>query len=152
QLGDPERDPALAQDVLHRLPEPEVDAERQRGHQLCKADLLVVIADAHRPNVGLQEEAASREEGVFASCPRGCPVRRFPEPTEQQTRQGGSSWPGHRRQHPPRWSTRDPSRLTPRSSTVATPSTTSPSATRWTWRRSWRPFPTDSARARTGAR
>ena len=34
QLGDPKGDQALAQDVLHRLAEAEIDAQRQRGHDL----------------------------------------------------------------------------------------------------------------------
>jgi hypothetical protein len=29
-VGQPQRDQALAQHVLHRLPEPQIDAERQR--------------------------------------------------------------------------------------------------------------------------
>jgi hypothetical protein len=33
-LGQSQRDQALPQDVLHRLPETEVYAERERGHQL----------------------------------------------------------------------------------------------------------------------
>ena len=33
-LRKPQRDQALPQDVLHRLPEAEVDAERERSHEL----------------------------------------------------------------------------------------------------------------------
>jgi hypothetical protein len=33
-LGQPQRDQALAEDVLHRLPEAEVDAQREGRHQL----------------------------------------------------------------------------------------------------------------------
>ena len=33
-LGEPQRDQALPQHVLHRLPEAEVDAERERGNEL----------------------------------------------------------------------------------------------------------------------
>ena len=35
-VGQPQRDQALAQDVLHRLPEPQIDAERQRRDQLSQ--------------------------------------------------------------------------------------------------------------------
>ena len=38
-LGEPQRDQALAQDVLHRLPEAEVDAERQRRDELRQPDV-----------------------------------------------------------------------------------------------------------------
>ena len=38
-LGEPQSDQALAQDVLHRLPEPEIHAECQRRHQLSQADM-----------------------------------------------------------------------------------------------------------------
>ena len=41
-LGQAQRDQALAQDVLHRLPEPEVDAERQRRHQLGEANVRAI--------------------------------------------------------------------------------------------------------------
>jgi hypothetical protein len=34
-LGEAQRDPALAQYVLHRLAEPEVDTQRQRTDELC---------------------------------------------------------------------------------------------------------------------
>ena len=37
-LRDPEGDEALAEHVLHRLPEPEIDAERQRGDELGQTD------------------------------------------------------------------------------------------------------------------
>src|SRR5689334_1513437 len=36
-LGEPQRDEALAEHVLHRLPEPEIDPERQRSDDLGKA-------------------------------------------------------------------------------------------------------------------
>ena len=38
-LSDPQRDQALPQDVLHGLPEAEVDAQRQRRDQLSEANL-----------------------------------------------------------------------------------------------------------------
>ena len=44
QLADPQRDAALAQHVLHRLAEAEVDPERQRGQQL---------GQPHRCRIGL---------------------------------------------------------------------------------------------------
>ena len=48
QLGHAQRDQALAQDVLHRLPEPEVDAERERRHELGEADVRA-IGLGHQP-------------------------------------------------------------------------------------------------------
>ena len=39
-LGHPQRDEALTEHVLHRLPEPEVDPERQRRHELGEAELM----------------------------------------------------------------------------------------------------------------
>src|SRR5262249_11982396 len=38
-VGEPQRDHALSQDVLHRLSEAEIDAERQRRNQLREPDL-----------------------------------------------------------------------------------------------------------------
>ena len=38
-LGQAQRDQALPQHVLHRLPEPEIDPERQRSHQLRETNL-----------------------------------------------------------------------------------------------------------------
>jgi hypothetical protein len=35
---EPERDQALTEHVLHRLPEPQIDAERQRRHELREAN------------------------------------------------------------------------------------------------------------------
>ena len=45
-LRDPQGDATLAQHMLHRLPEAESDAERQRGEHLRQADRLRVL-DAH---------------------------------------------------------------------------------------------------------
>jgi hypothetical protein len=42
RLGQPHGDQALAQDVLHRLVEAEVDAERERRHQLGEPDVCTV--------------------------------------------------------------------------------------------------------------
>ena len=53
-LGEPQRDQALAQHVLHRLPEAEVDPERQRRDELRQANLRTIGVAAHarrvRPN------------------------------------------------------------------------------------------------------
>jgi len=38
-LGQPQRDQALAQDVLHRLAHAQVGAERQDAEQFCQADV-----------------------------------------------------------------------------------------------------------------
>jgi hypothetical protein len=44
---------ALAQHVLHRLTEAEVDAERQCRHELGQADLRPVRIAAHRTQITL---------------------------------------------------------------------------------------------------
>jgi hypothetical protein len=41
-VGQPQRDEALAQHVLHRLPETEVDPERERGDQLRKPGVRAI--------------------------------------------------------------------------------------------------------------
>ena len=49
-LGQPQRDQALPQHVLHRLPEAEVYAERERGHQLRQPNLRAIdLAGLSRP-------------------------------------------------------------------------------------------------------
>ena len=47
-LSQPERDQALAQHVLHRLPEAEVDPERQRADELSQPHVRTVQIPAHR--------------------------------------------------------------------------------------------------------
>ena len=46
-LGDPQRDQALAQHVLHRLPEAEVDAERQRRDELGQPNARAIRIRMH---------------------------------------------------------------------------------------------------------
>ena len=46
-LGEPQRDQALPQDVLHRLPETEVDAERERGDQLGQPHAVAIGFPGH---------------------------------------------------------------------------------------------------------
>lgn len=46
-LRHPQRDQALAQHVLHRLAEAEVDAERERGDELGQADVRAVGRGRH---------------------------------------------------------------------------------------------------------
>ena len=46
-LCQPQGDQALAQDVLHRLAEAEVDAQRERCHQLRQAHRLAVCLGRH---------------------------------------------------------------------------------------------------------
>ena len=41
-LGQPQRDQALPQHVLHRLPEAEIHAERQRGDELRQPDVRTI--------------------------------------------------------------------------------------------------------------
>jgi hypothetical protein len=43
-VREPQGDQALAEHVLHRLPEPEVDPEGQRGHELRQPDLARRVA------------------------------------------------------------------------------------------------------------
>jgi hypothetical protein len=50
-LGQPQRDQALAQDVLHRLAEAEVDAERERGDELGQPDARTVDPAGHARSV-----------------------------------------------------------------------------------------------------
>ena len=46
-LGDPQRDQALAQHVLHRLAEAEVDAERERADELRQPHVRAIQIAAH---------------------------------------------------------------------------------------------------------
>ena len=50
-LREPQRDEALAQDVLHRLPEPEVDAERQRRDEFRQPDVRTINLAGQRPRL-----------------------------------------------------------------------------------------------------
>ena len=50
-LGQPQRDQALAQHVLHRLPEAQVDAERERRDELRQANLGTIRVAAHARSV-----------------------------------------------------------------------------------------------------
>ncbi len=55
-LGDAKRDQALAQHMLHRLAEPEVDAQRERSHQFGQPNGLWVIPShcKERTEAGVQ--------------------------------------------------------------------------------------------------
>ena len=46
-LREPQRDQALAQHVLHRLPEAQVDAERQRGDELRQPNVRAIDLAGH---------------------------------------------------------------------------------------------------------
>ena len=50
-VGQPQRDQALPQDVLHRLPEPQVDAERQRRDQLGQPRARYARIPSHQPSL-----------------------------------------------------------------------------------------------------
>ena len=64
-LGKAERDPALAQHVLHRLAEPEIDAERQRTDELGQANRFEIGRLPHAGvMVGPVEEPWAGGEGV----------------------------------------------------------------------------------------
>jgi len=65
----PQRDQALPQDVLHRLPEPQVDAERQRRDQLGQPRARSTDTLSHQASLTFPRLAGGRaEDGVFASC------------------------------------------------------------------------------------
>ena len=63
QLGDPQRDPALAQDVLHRLAEAEVHAQGQGSHQLGELDAVALGLDGHLANVRLRDARRTSKMG-----------------------------------------------------------------------------------------
>ena len=68
-ISQPQRDQALAQHVLHRLPEPQVDTERQRRDQFGQPGAGTAGTLSHQPSVTLRRPgAAGGEDGVFASC------------------------------------------------------------------------------------
>ena len=46
-VGEPQRDQALAQHVLHRLAEPQVDSERECGDELCQTEVGAVRRAGH---------------------------------------------------------------------------------------------------------
>ena len=60
-LGEPERDQALPQDVLHRLPETEIDAERERRDQLCQPHPRAVVPARHAPRLLLPQGCDKRD-------------------------------------------------------------------------------------------
>ena len=59
-LGEPQRDQALAQHVLHRLPKAEVHAERQRGDELRQPDVRAIGPLGHRPRLLRREPRKMR--------------------------------------------------------------------------------------------
>ena len=68
-VGQPQRDQALAQHVLHRLAEPQVHAERQRRDQLRQPGARSAGAPSHQASLTFGDPApAAHEDGVFASC------------------------------------------------------------------------------------
>jgi hypothetical protein len=55
--------------MLHRLAEPQVDAERQRRDQLSQPGARYVGALSHQASVTLRRPGAGDgEDGVFTSC------------------------------------------------------------------------------------
>ena len=54
QLTHPCRDPALAEDMLHRLAETQVDAQRQRREQLSQPNVHLDCAAVHAWSVGAE--------------------------------------------------------------------------------------------------
>ena len=50
-LGEPQRDEALAQHVLHRLAETEVDAERERRDELRQPNVRTISLAGQRPRL-----------------------------------------------------------------------------------------------------
>jgi hypothetical protein len=68
-IGQPQRDQALAEHVLHRLPEPQVDAERQRRDQLGQPRAGCLGTPSHQASLTLRVPAPTAlEDEVFASC------------------------------------------------------------------------------------
>ena len=60
-FSQPQRDQALPQDVLHRLPETEVYAERERGHQLRQSNVRAI---------DLTDDSRSHEPKTIGRAPR----------------------------------------------------------------------------------
>jgi hypothetical protein len=58
-VGQPQRDQALAQDVLHRLPEPQVDAERQRRDQLGQPGTRSAGPPSHQASLTFRDWPAA---------------------------------------------------------------------------------------------
>ena len=62
QLAETQRDQALTKDVLHRLPESEVDSERQRRHELGETNRLELTGLAHARSVLVGAHGGSEDE------------------------------------------------------------------------------------------
>jgi hypothetical protein len=73
-LGQPQRDQALTQDVLHRLTEAEIDPQRQRRNQLRQPDVRAIgLARAHFANhtqTSTTGRAAAQRTGAIAAARR----------------------------------------------------------------------------------
>ena len=74
-LGDAQRDQGLPQHVLHRLPEAEVDPERERRDELGQPDGRSVGVGAHRPRLS-DRIACVRVGHVFV---RQCNTKEYTE-------------------------------------------------------------------------
>lgn len=84
-LGEAERDPALADHVLHRLAEPEIDAERQGGDELGQANRFEIGRLPHTGvMVGPVEEPWAGRAPVLR--PSDVPSRRFGTPSRATLR------------------------------------------------------------------
>ena len=88
-LGEPQRDQALPQHVLHRLAEAEVDAERQRGNELGQAGVGAVGLDGHRPTLpATRGQARAQSPGTANGDPATAaarpPTRRASAPPTSQ--------------------------------------------------------------------
>lgn len=77
ELGHPQRDQSLPQNVLHRLPQPKIRAERDRGDEFGEADSRR-IGSAHGPSLEQSIRGASEHATVHghdsltdAQCHRG---------------------------------------------------------------------------------
>jgi hypothetical protein len=57
-IGQPQRDQALAQDMLHRLAKPQVHAQRQRRDQLGQPDSRLASHPSHQPSLTGHDLAA----------------------------------------------------------------------------------------------
>jgi hypothetical protein len=76
-LRQAQRDEALAQNVLHRLPEAEVDAERERGDELRQPNVRPVDLAGHAPNVpfGVRARKGSDRGGPARATAGGAATR-----------------------------------------------------------------------------
>ncbi len=77
-LGDPQRDQALPQDVLHRLAEAQVDPQRQRGHDLGEPNRRALRPRHHQLDVTGGQRALNPREPITPNPGDKRSTRRLP--------------------------------------------------------------------------